>query len=134
MKKIVLIVSLVLFSVTTFAQERGERKSQMSHEEMATLGAKRLAMQLDLTAEQQSKLKELYLERIEERQERREERQEERAQNHEKRNEMRRERIEISEEYKEEIKEILTQDQFIKWEQLQEKRRRGRILSPQKNN
>ena len=133
MKKIILILSLALISIATFAQE-AERKSQTSGEEMATLGAKRLAMQLDLTAEQKSKLKELYLKRIEDRKERREERLEEREEIRKKRNEMRRERIEMSEEYKEEIKEILTEDQFTKWEQLQEKRRRGRILPPQKNN
>ena len=68
---------ILLFSITVFAQERGERRSEMTNEEMATLHAKRLAMQLDLNEEQEARLKELYTKQIGERREIMQERREE---------------------------------------------------------
>lgn len=131
MKKLITVM-ILLFSVTLFAQERGERRSEMTNEEMATLHAKRLAMQLDLNEEQEAKLKELYTKQFEDRrelmQERREEREEMRKEMAKERSKMREEHMEISEQHKAQMKEILTAEQFAKWEELQEKRRKGRKM------
>ncbi|MDX1543375.1 MAG: DUF4890 domain-containing protein [Christiangramia sp.] len=135
MKNLITLM-ILFFSITCFAQERGERRSEMTDEEMAILGAKRLAMQLDLNEEQEAKLKELYTKRIGEQrelmQERREEREEIRREVKKEREKIREEHQEISEEYKAELKKILTEEQYTKWEQLQEKRRKGRKMHVQK--
>lgn len=132
MKRMITVLFLAL-GLSTFAQERGEGRKDLSNEEMATLSAKRLAMQLDLNEDQEMKLKTLYMTRMETMKEGREENAEKRADMMEKRDEMREKREEVrekreneSEEMKAELQKILTADQFQKWEQLQEKRRNGR--------
>ena len=132
MKRMITVLFLAL-GLSTFAQERGEGRKDLSNEEMATLSAKRLAMQLDLNEDQEMKLKTLYMTRMETMEEGREENAEKRADMMEKRDEMREKREEVrekreneSEEMKAELQKILTADQFQKWEQLQEKRRKGR--------
>ncbi len=132
MKRMITVLFLAL-GLSTFAQERGEGRKDLSNEEMATLSAKRLAMQLDLNEDQEMKLKTLYMTRMETMKEGREENAEKRADMMEKRDEMREKREEVrekreneSEEMKAELQKILTADQFQKWEQLQEKRRKGR--------
>ncbi len=114
MKKIITVLFLFM-GLSVFAQQRGEARQERSSEEMATLMAKRLSMQLDLNEEQQEKLTALYLKRIEAR-----------KVMTEKRSKMREERMEMSEEQKEALKQILTEEQFKKYTELQEKRRRGR--------
>jgi len=117
---------LILVGLTTFAQESRGRDKDPTIEEMATLRAKRLMMQLDLNTEQEAKLKKLYTNRIESKKELLE-RQKENPKNSEaERYDMREERLEMSEEEIEELRAILTEAQFLKWEQLQEKRRKGR--------
>ena len=132
MKKIITILFLAL-GLSTFAQERGEGRKDLSNEEMATLSAKRLAMQLDLNEDQEMKLKTLYMTRMDVKEEGRAENAEKRAEMMEKREEMKEKREEMrekreneSEEMKTELQKILTAEQFQKWEQLQEKRRKGR--------
>ena len=132
MKRMITVLFLAL-GLSTFAQERGEGRKDLSNEEMATLSAKRLAMQLDLNEDQEMKLKTLYMTRMETMKEGREGNAEKRADMMEKRDEMREKREEMrekreneSEEMKAELQKILTADQFQKWEQLQEKRRKGR--------
>ena len=126
-------VLFLALGLSTFAQERGEGRKDLSSEEMATLSAKRLAMQLDLNEDQEMKLKTLYMTRMENMKDGREENAEKRAEMMEKREEMKEKREEMrekreadSEEMKAELQKILTADQFQKWEQLQEKRRKGR--------
>ncbi|MCB7481489.1 hypothetical protein [Christiangramia sediminis] len=119
MKKLITAIFLLL-SITVFAQEKESRRADISEDEMATLRAKRLAMQLDLNVEQQEKLKLFFAKRMESNKELRQERQK-----------MREERMEMTEKQKAELREILTEEQYLKWEQLQEKRRKGR--QPPKN-
>ena len=139
MKKMITVLFLAL-GLSTFAQERGEGRKDLSSEEMATLSAKRLAMQLDLNEDQEMKLKTLYMTRMENMKDGREENAEKRAEMMEKREEMKEKREEMrdkrendSEEMKAELQKILTADQFQKWEQLQEKRRKGRRSGNGKN-
>ena len=67
--KNLLISILLLASVTVFAQQQGNKRATNSNEEMATLQAKRLAMQLDLNEQQEEKIKLLFAKRIEARSE-----------------------------------------------------------------
>ncbi|MGA8855524.1 MAG: hypothetical protein WB492_15235 [Christiangramia sp.] len=113
--KNLLISILLLASVTVFAQQQGNKRATNSNEQMATLQAKRLAMQLDLNEQQEEKIKLIFAKRIEARSELK-------AKN----GELRKERTEMNSEQKSELREILTEEQFLKWEQLQEKRRKGR--------
>ena len=113
--KNLLISILLLASVTVFAQQQGNKRATNSNEQMATLQAKRLAMQLDLNEQQEEKIKLIFAKRIEARSE-------PKAKN----GELRKEHIEMNKQQKSEFREILTEEQFLKWEQLQEKRRKGR--------
>ena len=113
MKKLLCLI-IILSSLSLTAQQRGEMRNDLSKEEMATLHAERLSMQLDLNAEQKEKLKALFMERMEAREKLQEEK-----------NEMRAERRQFNEKQKADLKEILTEEQYTKWEGLQEKRRKG---------
>ena len=69
MKKISLILILML-SISAFAQDRKQERKQdhkmdkveMSADEMATIRTKKMALKLDLTADQQARLKTLFTE------------------------------------------------------------------------
>lgn len=122
MKKF-LIVVLMFAGVGLFAQNRHQMREEKSSEEMATLKAQRLTMQLDLNEEQQGNLKQLFQKHIEARKEKRAEMREKMK---EKRSEMREERMEESKEFQEELKDILNEEQYKKFQALQEKRRMGR--------
>ncbi|SRR5690606_5451493 len=60
MKKLVLMIALVV-GVTAFAQERRMEKRQMSVESKV----EKMTVELDLTAEQQAKVKEIYAKKAE---------------------------------------------------------------------
>jgi len=120
MKKLITAIFLLL-SISLFSQEKDARRAEISEDEMATLRAKRLAMQLDLNEEQQERLKLFFAKRMKFNKELMQERQE-----------MREERMEMNEKQKAELREILTEEQYLKWEQLQEKRRKGRDTSIRK--
>jgi periplasmic protein CpxP/Spy len=126
MMKNLIILAVMLFSLAGLAQNPAEKPNELSNEEMASLQAKRLAMQLDLNEEQEQKLKVLYLKRIEERKELMEERREARKEMMEERKEQRQEMMEMNQQQKDELRGILSEEQFSKWELLQEKRRKGR--------
>ena len=115
--KNMLISILLLASVTVFAQDKDQRRGDSSNDEMATLRAKRLAMQLDLNGQQETRIKALFLKRIEAPKGVTEQREREK---------IREERMKMNEEMKEELQDILTEEQYLKWEQLLEKRRKGR--------
>ena len=116
MKKIISTV-FILLSIPMFSQQNQELGIK-SNEKLATIQAKRLSMQLDLNDDQQSKLAELYLQRLtvlDEAQEK----------EYGKEEEIRQKSLKINQLQKAELQEILTEEQFKKWEGLMEKRRRG---------
>ena len=115
-----------LLSITVFAQERGDKKAELTDDEMAARGARNLAMQLDLNAMQEEELKALFAERIEYRRSLKAEKDKNKEKIEEERKEMRKERMEMNEEQKANLREIFTEEQYTKWESLQEKRRKGR--------
>ncbi len=129
MKKFILLC-LILTGLNLMAQERPQRRSEMSSEEMATLGAKRMAMQLELNADQEAKLQKIYQDRFEEEKElradRRDKMEEDREKIKEEMAERKEERTKLTAEYNEKIKEILTAEQYDKYLDLQKKREEGR--------
>ena len=133
MKKMITVVCL-LFSLAIFAQDRRDEEKKNDNSEMASLSARRMAMQLDLDKDQEAKIQKLYMKRFEARQEGKDKNLKAREEIKEARAEMREERQEANEEMKEELKEILSAEQFQKWEQLQEKRRQGRRAPMRKRN
>ncbi|MEO2127765.1 MAG: hypothetical protein ABGW91_06345 [Christiangramia sp.] len=129
MKKFLLLY-LLFSTAVIFSQERPSRDSNLSTEEMATLAAKRTAMQLELRADQEQALQKIYLKRIDEEKTLRAERQEKLKGQQEELAEEKDARLadrqKLTEKYNAQIKEILTAEQYTKFLQLQEKRSRGR--------
>lgn len=129
MKKFI-ILCMVLTGLNLMAQERPQRATKMSSEEMATLGAKRIAMQLDLNAEQEAKLQKIYQERFDEEKQMRADRREKMEENREKMKEemaeRKEERSELTAEYNLKVKEILSAEQYEKYLEMQKKRQEGR--------
>lgn len=129
MKKFI-ILCMVLTGLNLMAQERPQRATKMSSEEMATLGAKRITMQLDLNAEQEAKLQKIYQERFDEEKQMRVERREKMEENREKMKEemaeRKEERSELTAEYNLKVKEILSAEQYEKYLEMQKKRQEGR--------
>lgn len=129
MKKFI-ILCMVLTGLNLMAQERPQRATKMSSEEMATLGAKRITMQLDLNAEQEAKLQKIYQERFDEEKQMRAERREKMEENREKMKEemaeRKEERSELTAEYNLKVKEILSAEQYEKYLEMQKKRQEGR--------
>lgn len=106
MKKL-LTAFLIVCSISAFAQKHGQNMRNLSDEELAERQTKMLAMQLDLNEDQQESIQTLFTERIQSRRERKEEMKE------------------MNEKQKAELREILTPEQYEKWEGLMEKRRKG---------
>lgn len=123
MKKIITLIAL-FFSIGLFAQDMEQRRAQADSEEMAVLKAKRMAMQLNLSEEQEIKLRSFFSRNIKERKELLEDRRENMSEEKAKINT---ERKELSVEQKAELQKILTAEQYAKWEALQEKRIKGRF-------
>ncbi|MGB8705056.1 MAG: hypothetical protein WCD31_08510 [Gillisia sp.] len=129
MKKLSLLV-LMLIGITGFAQQHEgmnrENRDKMTAEEKADMMTDRLTKQLDLTAEQKVKVRELYLERAKKQQERMATRQEKMKDAKEKmkdRREKNREQMMADrQENMERLKTILTEEQFKKFQQMQKER------------
>lgn len=146
MKKLVGILALtLLISLGTMAQEKKapvKKKPTMTAEQMATLQSKKMALELDLDANQQKDLFALYKKNAEERLKMREEAMQKRKEAIESRKEgleVRKEKMKKKTEdqrfeqmnrsldrqmaQKAEMKKILNNDQFEKWSKMQKKRK-----------
>ena len=142
MKRLFLIV-FALAALQTTAQNRkpefkkgernarSERLQDFSPEEIATLKTKKMTLALDLTDDQQKKVKELLLEKATERKVKMEERQEKMKESDEKpskedRYAMMNERLDNQIEMKQKLSQILDDEQMEKWEKMQKKRNQFR--------
>ncbi|MDG5489947.1 hypothetical protein [Psychroserpens sp. SPM9] len=135
MKKIILI-ALAFVTLQGVAQDkkRGDRDGKrdmakdMSAEDIATLGSKKLTLALDLSEKQQAQVKEVLLEQATARKEKMEERQKEKEKedakkpSKEERVKMMNARLDDQIAMKKKMKSILTAEQFEKWETMQAKR------------
>ena len=123
MKNLLTAIFLV-FSTIIFAQENSSGNMR-SNEEMASLNAKRLTMQLDLTPKQEADLTDFYRKYIESRKEMMQKSNINQHATKKGSEEIRKDSFKMNEEEKSELRKILTAEQYAKWEQLQEKRRKG---------
>ena len=125
MKK-VFAVALMLVGLTTFAQERGEKREQLSPEKQTELQVKKMTLDLDLNEKQQNAIKPILLEEAKKRERQKAER-EARKESQEKaskeeRFEMKSKMLDNQIAMKEKMKGILSPDQMKKWEASKENR------------
>ena len=127
MKKLVgLSVIVILFSLTMNAQVKKGKKRQASEftsEQIATLQAKKMALRIDLDANQQKAVHKVLLKAAEERQNFRKENMQKRKDGvkptSEERFNMENIRLEKQLAHKNEMKKILNKDQYEKWQKVQ---------------
>ena len=121
---------MLLVSTIVMAQRGGNRgHSKMTPEQVATLQTKKMTLALDLTEAQQSEVQKLQLEQAKFRQSKREERKEKREKEEgrptsEERFEMSEARLDRAIAHKTAMKEILSSDQYEKWEKIQAQKTR----------
>jgi hypothetical protein len=123
MKKLIILCA-VLAGCNLQAQDRGKRHyfSEMTPEQIATLGSKHLALALDLSQEQQNKVMELQLENINERRVLMQQRKSAVEDNDSigpgTRFDRLNSRLDRQLAYKSEMKGILSEAQYAQWEKL----------------
>ena len=133
MKKIVGLVTIaILFSLTVNAQQNREnarKRTQMTSEQSATLQSKKMALHLDLDKNQQAAIYELMKKNADERQLKREEFREKRqkgdALTNDERFQIQNDRLENQLEQKAAMKDILSKEQFEKWEKVNRTKNRN---------
>jgi hypothetical protein len=127
MKKLVgLTVVIMFFSLTVAAQgQRQQKRTDYTPEQRATLQTKKLALRLDLTANQEKEVKKLMLKNAEERQELRtalqKNKQDGTGLTGDERFERENMRLTKQQSQKAEMKKILTEEQYEKWENFNQK-------------
>ncbi len=126
MKKLILVM-FMLVGLSGFTQKQGGMSGdKMTPEERADMMTQRLTKQLDLTAEQQAKVKALYLGQAQKHQEMMDARKDKMMDAKEKmkdrRARMRAEMMADRKKNMEQLKAILTEDQFNKFEEMQKER------------
>lgn len=141
MKK-VLFIPLMFLAFIASAQENNERKHahkdyhEMSNEQKALLKVKRMTLALDLSKKQQDEMESLQLSRINQREQLREERQDEgkeRSRESISPDELfayENQRLDQMIAYKKEVKDILSADQYSKWEEMHQKSKKVRHHNP----
>ncbi|UJH66459.1 hypothetical protein [Allomuricauda sp. SCSIO 65647] len=137
MKK-VLITMALLAGLTGFAQRdgqqrhRGDALKEMTPEQVATLKTKKMALALDLTAEQQQKVKVIHLENAELRKNKMEERKAKREQGEQKkltadeRFAFENARLDRQLAQQAKMKEILTDEQYLQWKKIRHLKQHGK--------
>lgn len=128
--KNLLLLACLFFGFVGGAQEQDNSVEKQSIEEMALLNTKRMALSLDLNAEQQEKILKIQKKRIEDQREiradARKELEEKPQNNDEERAEIQNELKNVELEYQEKLQEILTGEQYAKWKEIRDKREKGR--------
>lgn len=130
MRKLVLAALLLIgFSAMAQQQNREEGRRHLADftpEQMATLQTKRMTLALDLTADQQSKIKEVFTKNAEERKAKMEgykaRKESGETLTDDEKFAMQNERLDRQIAHKEEMKAILDNAQYAKWEKMREKR------------
>ncbi|MEO1011073.1 MAG: hypothetical protein AAFX53_07170 [Bacteroidota bacterium] len=127
MKKTILAVCLMAMT-TMMAQERGENQRRgamrdLSPEQIATLQTKKMTLALDLTEAQQKQVHSLHLEKAKLRKAKMEERKERKENKEgrpsaEERYALQMEHLDSQIAHKAEMKEILSPEQYERWEKL----------------
>lgn len=125
MKKVIVAVLLVV-GMTTFAQERGEKRERLSPEQKVELQAKKMKLDLDLNDKQTADIKKIVAEQVKKREAKRAEFEAKRAKDAKPtQKEMFQNKSQMLDEQiamKAEMKKILNAEQFSKWEKIQAER------------
>jgi protein CpxP len=125
MKKVIVAVLLVV-GMTTFAQERGEKRERLSPEQKVELQAKKMKLDLDLNDKQTADIKKIVAEQVKKREAKRAEFEAKRAKDAKPtQEEMFQNKSQMLDEQiamKAEMKKILNAEQFSKWEKIQAER------------
>lgn len=129
--KTVVMALFLLFGLTVWGQHdhrgpRHEKEVSLTPQQRAELHTKKLTLALDLNETQQKKIQELVLSKEEARSARIAARKESDStmRDPEKRFERMNARLDEKIAHKNEMKEILTEEQFVKWEELTQKKGR----------
>jgi hypothetical protein len=142
MKKLVGIAAIaILFSLTINAQEKKEnikKRAPLTSEQSATLQSKKMALHLDLDKNQQAAVYKLMKKNAEERQLKREEISEKRkkgvALTKEERFQLQNDRLDKQLEQKAAMKNILSKEQYEKWEKTNFAKKRNARKKMEKSN
>lgn len=128
MKKLVgLTLVIMLFSLTISAQRQGQRqqKAQYTPEQRATIQSKKLALRLDLNEKKQKEVEKLMLKNAKEREQTRaafqKNKQDGIGLTNDERFERENMRLTKQQAHKAEMKKILSENQFEKWETMNQK-------------
>ncbi len=132
MKKLALVVVLISGISLNAQRHAGDRNSMkdINPQEIATLQTKKMTLALDLDQKQQTEIQSLFLTNATERKNKMDERKASKEEGNrpskEERFAMQNERLDHMIAQKAAMKEILSQEQFEKWETMQEKRQKGK--------
>lgn len=139
MKKIIAMALLVI-SFTSFAQEKNRGENRLSPEQQTELQIKKMTLDLDLNASQQSQIKPILLENNRQKEERFKKVQTSRKNNtrlsQDERFKIKDEMLDSQIALKSKMKSILSAEQFAKWEKMKEenpKRDRARAMHKKSN-
>lgn len=126
MKKLILVTALVL-STLTFAQERGRKGEKLTPEQQTELQVKKMTLELDLDAKQQKEVKAILLEQAQKRQAKMAEMKTKREKGEklsaDEKFDMKNKMLDNQIEHKAQMKKILKPEQLQKWEQNLENRK-----------
>ena len=126
MKKLILVTALVL-STLTFAQERGRKGEKLTPEQQTELQVKKMTLDLDLDANQQKQVKTILLEQAKKREAKMAEMKARKEKGEkpsaDEKFAMKNKMLDNQIEHKAQMKKILKPEQFQKWEQNLEKRK-----------
>ncbi|MCB7481488.1 hypothetical protein [Christiangramia sediminis] len=147
MKQMRIILVLVFISVGAFAQ--GDKKDKMEkqhkthkmsadidNEAHAMMYADKMTTRLNLSLEQKEQIKQAQMKRLESQKEMMAEMMNESGNRGSDNAEMKEERMKIQEDFKGEMKDILTSEQYKKWEPMHERdmKMHGKMKNKEKNN
>ncbi|NND15366.1 MAG: hypothetical protein HKN89_03475 [Eudoraea sp.] len=133
--KTIMMALFVLFGLTVWSQDghrghRHDKKDKLTAEQRSVLQSKKLTLALDLSEAQQEQMQELLLKKEQDRDTKMAERKEARQErdstklSQEQRFAKNNERLDAQIAHKQEIKEILTEEQYEKWEKLAHHKKR----------
>ena len=126
MKK-VFLVALMVVGLTTFAQERGEKREKLTADQRTDMQVKKMSKDLSLNDSQQKDIKTLFFEQAKKRESKMEEikanRENGEKLSKEQRLEMKTKMQEQQKEMQSKLKSILNEDQMRKWEALKAERK-----------
>ena len=136
------MIAVAIFTITASAQEQEQRSEvdKLSAEQIATLRTKKMTLALDLNEKQQAQVHQINLERAKSLKERREDfrarDQKEEKPASVKSNERQDARLDKQIELQKKMKEILSEQQFEKWQKMKDRKKfnRNKMFKNRKSN